>query len=39
MKYFDMNGVPFDDSDVEKWAAEAEVGFPNSVVETVEPRA
>lgn len=39
MKYFDVNGVSFDDSDIEKWGAEAEAGFPNSVLEKVEPRA
>lgn len=39
MTYTDINGIPFDDTDIERWAAEAEAGFPNSILEKVEPRA
>ena len=30
--YTDINGVAFNDADVERWADEAEEGFPNSVL-------
>lgn len=31
-QYIGANGVPFTDEDVERWAKEAEEGFPNSVL-------
>ena len=31
-KYTDVNGVAFTDSDVERWADEAEAGFPDSTL-------
>ncbi|MGB4777753.1 hypothetical protein [Microbacterium sp.] len=30
--YTDVNGVAFTDSDVERWADEADAGFPNSIL-------
>ncbi|WP_349829065.1 CopG family transcriptional regulator [Brevibacterium litoralis] len=30
--YTDANGVPFTDADVERWADEAEAGFPDSTL-------
>lgn len=30
--YTDINGVTFTDADVERWADDAEVGFPNSTL-------
>ena len=33
----DVNGVSFTDADVERWADEAEAGFPNLVLTREEP--
>jgi len=35
--YTDVNGVTFTDANVERWADEAEAGFPNSVLTREDP--
>ena len=39
MDYIAENGTPITDQLVEKWAAEAEAGFPGATVEPFEGRA
>ena len=39
MNYIAENGTPITDELVEKWAAEAEAGFPDAIVEPFEGRA
>lgn len=37
MQYTSSNGITFTDKDIERWANEAEQGFPNSTLEPAQP--
>lgn len=37
MQYTAANGITFTDEDIERWSADAEQGFPNSVLEPAQP--
>lgn len=39
MTYIASTGESFTDADIERWALDAEQGFPNSIVEPTTPRA
>lgn len=37
MEYTASDGTKFNDDDIERWAQDAERGFPNSVLEPAQP--